>query len=54
MKRAFLTFLCGVCACGWLAALPGCNKDRHDKVQMREEQHEGEVRERETGEMIVE
>jgi hypothetical protein len=53
MRFALRLMVCIVCA-AWFITLPGCHRDEHKKVQVREEQREGEVHERETGEMIVE
>jgi len=37
-----------------LIVLTGCQKREHQRIQVREEQHEGEVHEDAPGEMMVE
>ncbi len=46
----------GLVLCGLVgvAFLIGCRKERHGKVEMRHEEHHGEVHEERPGEMVPE
>ncbi len=52
-SRLFRTLL-GACLALALTWFVGCSKHEHRKVQVHEEQHEGEVVEEQPGEMVVE
>jgi hypothetical protein len=54
MKYTLGRLVLGLCAALTLLVFTGCARHEHRKVQVIEEQHEGEVVEEAPGEMIVE
>jgi hypothetical protein len=52
--NGFRRLILGLCATLALFVFTGCAKHEHRKVRVTEEQHEGEVVEQSTGEMVVE